>query len=366
MTTTTTGPELVHVVGTEGLVSIRVRDGDLRLRAVDGETLHVRDAHGGDLGSMLTIDLGTGSASLFEDPGSGRFLDARGGHSPELVIDLPRRATLVVETVSADIDADGLIGDQRYRTTSGDIGLRSASGRLVIEAISADVDIRATGEAEVAARTVSGDIELRAGTLRSLRLTTTSGDISVAGRLKGAGPFAIETVSGDARIAPAGDVRIEMATMSGDLRSELHGRIEGGRGHRSLAIGSSGPQVTVRTMSGDLDVARPVPVLEPAGPEMVPPAPPMAPARPDAPAPPAAAHQRPAAPARNGAITAAYEDARLGILRSLERGDIDVAEAGRRFEALDDGEPLSDAPGAPVLDPASDTTRVPVVEPDHA
>ncbi len=37
----------------------------------------------------------------------------------------------------------------------------------------------------------------------------------------------------------------------------------------------------------------------------------------------------------DAAIAAAYEEARLGILRGLERGEIDVAEAGRRLEALD-------------------------------
>jgi hypothetical protein len=50
----------------------------------------------------------------------------------------------------------------------------------------------------------------------------------------------------------------------------------------------------------------------------------------------------------NGTIAVAYEEARLRILRSLERGEIDVAEAGRRLEALDSGpgEPLppSDEP----------------------
>ena len=35
------------------------------------------------------------------------------------------------------------------------------------------------------------------------------------------------------------------------------------------------------------------------------------------------------------AIAAAYDEARLRILRSVERGEIDVAEAGRRLEALD-------------------------------
>ncbi len=371
MTATTTGPGLTHTIGPEGLVSIRVRDGDLRLRAVDGDTLRVRDVRGRDLGAMLTIELGDGSASLTEGQAPGDVVRPRGGHAPELEVELPRRATLIVETVSAEIDVEGLVGEQRYRTTSGDLDLRSVSGRLVIEAVSGDLEIRATGETAVTARTVSGDIELRAGTLGSLRLTTTSGDIKAAGRPAGPGPFALETVSGDIQLAPAADVRIEMTTMSGDLHSELEGRIEGGRGHRSIAIGSGGPQVTIRTMSGDVHVVRPVPVLDRTPSPAAPPVPP-APATPlDPPATPAATPAAPDAlsvPLKNGAIAAAYEDARLGILRSLERGDIDVDEAGRRFEALDGGEPLATVPtsGEPgeLVDPASQTTRVSVGQPD--
>ena len=68
------------------------------------------------------------------------------------------------------------------------------------------------------------------------------------------------------------------------------------------------------------------------------------------------------AAAQNGAIAAAYDAARLRILLSLERGEIDVAEAGRRFEALDAGDPGDPHP----VDPSSDTTRVPTVEPSDA
>jgi hypothetical protein len=63
---------------------------------------------------------------------------------------------------------------------------------------------------------------------------------------------------------------------------------------------------------------------------------------------------------RNGAIAAAYEDARLGVLRALERGEIDVIEAERRFAALDGSEPASEPTDEP--DPADETTRVPVME----
>jgi len=215
-------------------------------------------------------------------------------------------------------------------------------------------------------RTVSGDVEIRAATVRSLTVSTTSGDLKLAGHLAGPGPFAIETVSGDGLLAPAGDVRIEMTTLSGDLSSNIGDRVQGGRGHRSLSVGTGGPSLTFRSMSGDLRVVRPSAVPSPsrADRKAPPPAPPAAPQAPE-PSPAVATDEpipMPAPAAQNGAIAAAYDAARLRILLSLERGEIDVAEAGRRFEALDTADPVDPHP----VDPSSDTTRIPTVEPSDA
>jgi DUF4097 and DUF4098 domain-containing protein YvlB len=339
MTTRTTGPILEHAIGAEGVFSIRLRDGEARIRGVDGGAVRIRDVKGHDLGELFAAELGDGSASLRSTRGMDR-LGRGGGPAPDLEIDLPRRATVVIETGSAEVDADGLLGDQRYRTASGDLTLRGVGGRIAVEAVSGDVDVIAGGEADVSLRTVSGDVELRAGTLRSLQATTTSGDLKVAGRLAGPGPFSIVTVSGDALLAPVGDVRVEMATLSGDLHSELAGTLAGGAGRRSLSIGSGGPRVEFRSMSGDLTVVRPTPIGATAtsNPDVAPHG--HAPGPVDGPADPADAASSP-----NGAIAAAYENARLRILRSLERGEIDVAEAGRRLEALDSGPGESALPG---------------------
>jgi hypothetical protein len=350
MTTTSVGSSISHAIGPDGLFSVRLEDGEIRLRGVAGDTIRVRDMRDGDLDAMFAVELGEGSASF--TLAKGGLL--RRGSNPDMLIEVPSGATVVVEARSADIEADGLIGDQRYRTVSGDTRLRSVSGRIAVEAVSGDIDVVASGEARMAVRTVSGDVAIRAATITALEAATTSGDLRVAGRLAGPGPFAIVTVSGDALLAPAGDVRIEMATLSGDLRSQLAGRSEGGHGRRSLEVGSGGPLVTVRSMSGDLLVVPPTTVgARDEAPGVVPPVPPSAPT-------PAA---EPAA-TTNSAIAAAYDDARLRILRSLECGEIDVAEAGRRLEALDgDGEPAQepaaaqhDGDGNPV-DPSSETTR---------
>jgi hypothetical protein len=331
MTATTTGASLDHVIGRNGLLSIRLGDGRVRLRAVDGVSLRIRDGHGRDLADMFAIELGEGSASFHADKRWDRGHHAR--HTPDAEVDLPRGATVVIEAGSADIEADGLAGDQRYRTASGDMTLRAVSGSVAVDAVSGDVDISSTGEAAMTIKTVSGDVELRAATLTVLEATTTSGDLRIAGRLAGPGPFAIVTVSGDTLLAPAGDLRIEMATLSGDLRSKVGGKSEGSRGQRTLVVGAGGPLVSLRSLSGDLLVVPPTPVHAP-----------VAPVAPIAPPPPLAPEPAPqlANGTANPAIAAAYDDARLRILRSLERGEIDVAEAGQRLEALDGADPLDD------------------------
>ncbi len=340
MTTTSTGANLDHEIGLDGVFSIRLRDGGIRLRAIDGETIRIRDRHDRDLGGMFAIDLGKGSVSLRAGHSDDRRHE---GHTTDLEVELPRRATVVIEAGSAEIDAEGLLGDQRYRTASGDMTLRAVSGRIAIDVVSGDVDVQATGETSMTIKTVSGDVELRAGTLTALDAATTSGDLRIAGRLAGPGPFSIVTVSGDTLLAPAGDIRIEMATLSGDLRSKLGGRSEGGRGRRSLEVGSGGPLVSLRSLSGDLLVVPPARVESEA-----------APPPPDRADHPAAARPAPGTDpepvSTNPAIAAAYDDARLRILRSLERGEIDVAEAGRRLEALDGADPLEPAAGADAPD----------------
>ena len=318
-------------------------------------------------------------------------------------MEVPRRASVVIESASGDIAADGLSGDQRYRTASGDVAIRGCAGRLAVDVVSGDIDVVAAAEIDLSARTVSGDLEVRAGSLPRLRASTTSGDMKVAGRFSGEGPFTMETVSGDALVAPVGDVQIEMTTVTGDLRSDVGGRPEGGRGHRRLSIGTGGPLMTFRSLSGDLRVTRSV-VLSPSEPAVMPlvvagsteasrslrdgrfvrhrgtwsvrrPRPPMptqrrwhagrccdpshptrrrpnaAPPRPGwrrsdptaVPAEPAVAPEEPVTDDDLvGQIQPGDEqpdDPRLDVLRALERGDIDVAEAGARLEALDAGSP---------------------------
>ena len=310
-----------HVIGADGAFTLAARNSDIRLRAVPGDTVRIRARDGSDLRRLET------------EPGDGILaVRARGG-APDLDIEVPIAAAVIIEGSSSDLAAIGLRGEQRYRTASGDIDLQDVGGRLAIEAVSGDVNVMATAPAELSARTVSGDMAVRAGSITRLRAVTTSGDLHVAGSFDGEGPFAIESVSGDATLAPAAGLRVEASSITGDVRADVDARSEGPRGRRTVVVGAGGPEMTFRSTSGDLHIVRaavlaPAPIALPD-----PPQPPAVPS-PDDPVIPSPAALGDATTETVPAADAPI-DPSLDILRELERGEIDVDEAMRRLAAED-------------------------------
>ena len=61
MTATATGASLEHPLGAEGLLSIRLRNGDVRIRAVESDRVTIRDVDGHDLSGMFAVVLGEGN-----------------------------------------------------------------------------------------------------------------------------------------------------------------------------------------------------------------------------------------------------------------------------------------------------------------
>ena len=297
--TAAAGTVLEHDIGPTGLLAVRLHSSDLRIRAVDGSTVRVSDPTGSLEGSVA-VDRALNSLSLRAERGVmigiGSMGVDVGRRAPNLEVDVPRGATVVLETASGNITVEGLTGDQRYRTASGDIVLRDVLGRLSVDAVSGDVAIGADDECYLTARTVSGDLSVKAGDIRTLRISTTSGDMRLEGRLVGDGPFAIESVSGDTILAPVGGVTVAMKSVTGDIRSDVPSSTEAGRGTRTVTVGGGGVHLTLRSISGDLRIVRatgkavalpspiPAPPILAGAPE--PPLPSEAPAAPEPPAPP--------------------------------------------------------------------------------
>lgn len=302
-----------HAIGRGGRFTLRQASGDITIRGVEGDTARVRSRAGADsLSEHFNIETGNGFLDIrqHERLGLGIKLFGRGS-SPELDIEVPHGATIQVETASAEVQASDLSGSKRFRTASGELRLSRFAGALDAETVSGDVDIDGQAPLDLTTKSISGDIRVRVPRVRRLDMGTTSGDIWLDAEMSGDGPFNLRSISGDVTIVGRSGFRVEAETITGDLSSELAHKRESMPGRRVLTVGRPGPTLQFRSVSGDLQVVQP----RDSGPENA--APPSPPAPPAAPTP-------------------EIDASRLEILRALERGEIDVAEATDRLGRLDE------------------------------
>jgi hypothetical protein len=320
MTSRDTTSQIEHRIGATGTLSVKVADWDIQLAATDGDTVRISETDGRPLPDDLAIERGTDSLSISQPSRflAGMMLGSRGGHR-RLTIDVPTHAAVGVQTASGDIAATGLRGEQHLRTASGELHIDGAGGDLTTETVSGDIVVRVDGSVGLTVKTVSGEVLIEEGRVERISLTTTSGDVRLTSEL-GAGPHAITTVSGDAVLLSGTGIRITARTVAGDLQSDLPHTSEGGAGRRSLVVGDGATELLFKSVSGDLRV------LDPATARNGHPSIPTPPLPPLPPLPPAETE-------RDDAGT--DEAARLEILRALENGEIDVAEATDRLASLD-------------------------------
>jgi len=345
---------LDHPIGRHGRVGIRLAAGEIRIVAEEGERTTVRSIDGRGLPERVILETTDGGLTIREQDTLGINL-AGGRKTVALEVGVPPETDVTVDTASGSVVSEGLRGNQRYRTASGDLHVEDASGRIDINAVSGDVLLQLAGSVELGAKTVSGDIRVEGGSLVSVRAQTTSGDIRLDSPLGGRGSHAIETLSGDVTLVAVAGLRVEARTVSGDLTSELPHRSEGRAGRRVIVVGDGAAELAFRSVSGDLLIhgARSADAGRPAVP--VPPRPPVPPSAPRPPLPGPSDDTSTLSrvdastdgPAAGGEpATDPLADERLGILRALEAGDLDVASAMNRLAELDDreGESVSTTP----------------------
>jgi DUF4097 and DUF4098 domain-containing protein YvlB len=223
-----------------------LRDDDATRDAIERATVEQR-------GEEIVIEVEKSGWGLFSRSAS---VEAR--------IRCPHGTSLDCNTASADLVANGRLGDVSVKTASGDVGLAhvgplavtTASGDVRVQELQADGrvntvsgDMRIGGvRAELAANSVSGDVEL--GQVDDdVSVQSVSGDQRL--RAIRAGAVKLTSVSGDVEVGVLAGTRlfIDASSTSGDVRSELE-------------VGNSpegdGPQaeLRVKTVSGDIALTR--------------------------------------------------------------------------------------------------------------
>ncbi|HEX3264514.1 MAG TPA: DUF4097 family beta strand repeat-containing protein [Candidatus Limnocylindrales bacterium] len=308
-----------HQIGPRGRVTLRGTSGEISLRGVEGDHVRVKADDEKAFRDRFSVELGKDSLDVNQNEKLGFGIFGR-GESVDLTVEVPHGATVKIETQSGDIAATDLSGSKSFRTASGEVILKRLAGPVEVETVSGDLEIEGQAPIDLKARTVSGDVDIQVPVLRRLDLGTTSGDMGIDADLKGEGPFALRTISGDVHFVVRSGVKIEAETITGDLSSDLDSKRESGLGRKVMVVGRPGATLSFRSVSGDLRAAKPrtaaPPLEETAMTES------------------ATGDQAAATQAQTDSADA--DAKRLEILRSLERGEISVAEAGEQLGALDE------------------------------
>ena len=136
-----------------------------------------------------------------------------------LILQVPLRADLEIDTVSADIDVGGMAPrEMSLESVSGNITANGAPRRAKIESVSGDAKLT-FNSSDVDVNTVSGDVRLSGRLNGDVSVETVAGDVHVDTRGEKLANFKGGTVSGDieVRMGLATDGVVKMESVSGDL-----------------------------------------------------------------------------------------------------------------------------------------------------
>jgi len=158
----------------------------------------------------------------------------------DLQLQVPLQADLEIDSVSADIDVDGVApGELSIDTVSGHVVAAAAPKSADINSVSGDLRVT-LNSGDVKVETVSGDVSLGGRLDGRVHGETVSGALSINSRSQGLHRLDVATVSGDTqlRVALADGGGIKAESVSGDIHVWLP---------RNLSA-----QVTGESFSGDL------------------------------------------------------------------------------------------------------------------
>jgi DUF4097 and DUF4098 domain-containing protein YvlB len=205
---------------------------------------------------------------------------SHGGDDSDLVVRVPSGSSLSVNTVSADIQVQGVRGAQRLQSVSADIETAAAGEDVESKTVSGDISVTGHGAAgvvtittvsgdaqvqnvagEVNGNTVSGNFEFDLGQTTRSRLRSTSGDLTLKGRLTSDARFDAESISGDIRLdvvgKPSGE--FDVSSFNGEIRNcfgpkpERTDEYAPGRELR-FREGTGNARIRIKTLNGDISV----------------------------------------------------------------------------------------------------------------
>ena len=181
-------------------------------------------------------------------------------HAATVTVSVPRKCQAQVGVVSATAVMSGISARASVKSVSGGITLDGVTGDVDANTVSGTVEAQGiNGKHNF--NTVSGDLTLAEGWLERLDANVVSGDVTADVDLDPLGGMQVTTVSGEVtlRLPAEADARVNLHSMSGDVRSEFAElRRTSAPASRSVSgsLGAGSGHVSVNTMSGRVMLLR--------------------------------------------------------------------------------------------------------------
>jgi hypothetical protein len=222
-----------HSADPDGTVEIFDMAGSIELAGWNRPEIEVTGAPD-DLGQRVSISGDGDKTSIYVRPGGVA------SHSSEdfrLVIHVPEKSDVKATLMSADLKVQGLKGDVKLRTMSGNIS-GEVGGDLSVNTATGNIRLTARGAKSTEVKTINGDVELNGG----------SGEVE------------IQTVSGNAKVDLATLTRGRFHSISGNLTAhlslapdaELDGESVSGNMHFDFPAAPSA-DFDIQSFSGNID-----------------------------------------------------------------------------------------------------------------
>jgi hypothetical protein len=265
----------------DGRIQIDNLKGRIQVRGWNRNEVHITGSLGEGVEKLVIDGSGDHLVVRVQYPRQmGAWRGNRTGPT-DLLLQVPLRASLDIDSVSADVDVEGVApGDLSIDTVSGDIVAAAAPRSADIDSVSGDLRVT-LNSADVRVETVSGDVQLRgrldgsvngetvsgnlsvdsAGErLRKLSAGTVSGTVDVRAGLADGGGIKAETVSGDIHLhmPRALSARVSASSFSGTLKApgaRVNKEEFGPGSSLEQRYGSGSGSIHLETFSGDADLS---------------------------------------------------------------------------------------------------------------
>jgi hypothetical protein len=239
------GAQQTLEVAPDATVSLCVEGGDVLVRGTEGREVRASATGASRIELRRPANMPAAGAAQRVEVSAADERGVEGcAFSGSVALDVPRGSTVHVktvtarvtvsdvaharvETVSGEVNLQGVARSAEASSANGDLSLRKSAGRVRLQTISASIEAAEVAPAETAdqflAKTTSGDVTLANVGHARVEATTTSGHVEFAGALARGGVYVLKAYSGGVKVTlpAAASFRVDARVAHGEIVTDF-------------------------------------------------------------------------------------------------------------------------------------------------